>query len=73
MNTTHLINALLDDSWVIELNDEIDALPVDDGEYLWWRDVDDSQLTFDLFDYDAEAEDYEEDILDRQFWAEGKW
>lgn len=27
----------------------------------------------DLFDYAAEAEDYEEDMLDREFWSRGMW
>lgn len=35
--------------------------------------VDDSQLSFDLFDYDAEADDLAEDMLDRDFWARGQW
>jgi len=34
---------------------------------------DDSQLQLDLFDYEAEAQDYEADIADRAFWARGEW
>ena len=34
---------------------------------------DQPQHTDSLFDYDAEAEDYEEDMLDREFWARGSW
>lgn len=35
--------------------------------------VDDSQLAFDLFDYAAEAADYEDDMLDREYHARGGW
>ena len=35
--------------------------------------VDDSQLALDLFDYDAEADDYEADMLDRAYHASGAW
>jgi predicted GIY-YIG superfamily endonuclease len=31
------------------------------------------QYTKSLFDYDAEADEYEEDILDREFWRSGSW
>lgn len=29
--------------------------------------------TTSLFDFDAEADDYEEDILDREYWRRGSW
>jgi predicted GIY-YIG superfamily endonuclease len=29
--------------------------------------------TDSLFDFDAESEDYEEDMLDREFWGRGSW
>lgn len=29
--------------------------------------------TSTLFDFDAEADDYEEDMLDREFWRRGSW
>lgn len=35
--------------------------------------VDDSQLALNLFDFDAEAADYEEDQLDREYHARGAW
>jgi len=35
--------------------------------------VEDSQLSFDLFDYDAEADDLADDMADREFWARGQW
>jgi hypothetical protein len=31
------------------------------------------QHTDNLFDFDAEADDYEEDMLDREFWRRGSW
>lgn len=34
---------------------------------------DQPQHTDCLFDFDAEAEDYEEDMLDREFWRRGSW
>jgi hypothetical protein len=34
---------------------------------------DQSQHTNSLFDFDAEADDYEEDMLDREYWARGNW
>jgi predicted GIY-YIG superfamily endonuclease len=34
---------------------------------------DQPQHTATLFDFDAEADDYEEDILDREFWRRGNW
>lgn len=34
---------------------------------------DQPQHTDSLFDYDAEADDYEEDIADREFWRRGNW
>ena len=33
--------------------------------------VDDSQLSFDLFDYDAEADDYEDYLADVEFIRNG--
>lgn len=35
--------------------------------------VDDSQLELDLFDYEAELADYQEDMLDREYHASGAW
>jgi hypothetical protein len=31
------------------------------------------QHTNTLFDFNAEADDYEEDMLDREFWRRGSW
>jgi hypothetical protein len=35
--------------------------------------VDDSQLALDLFDYEGEFEDLQEDMLDREFHGRGGW
>lgn len=35
--------------------------------------VDDHQFALDLFDYEAEADDLEDDMLDREFHARGMW
>ena len=35
--------------------------------------VDDSESALDLFDYEAEADEYEEDMLDREYHARGGW
>jgi predicted GIY-YIG superfamily endonuclease len=37
------------------------------------RSDDQPQHTDSLFDFDAEADDYEEDMLDREFWRRGSW
>lgn len=34
---------------------------------------DQPQHTNSLFEFDAEADDYEEDMLDREFWRRGSW
>jgi predicted GIY-YIG superfamily endonuclease len=34
---------------------------------------DQPQHTNSLFDFDAEADDYEEDMLDREFWRRSSW
>lgn len=35
--------------------------------------VDDSQMEFTLFDFDAEADDLADDMADREFWRFGQW
>lgn len=52
----------LDDAWLACLDDEIDAQPVDDAEYLWWREED------ELLEM---AEDYEDYLVDVEFFRWG--
>jgi hypothetical protein len=48
-------------------------VPQDEQEQPESGSGDQPQHTASLFDFEAEAEDYEEDRLDREFWARGNW
>lgn len=56
------ISDYLLDEWAARIVDAIDALPVDDAEYLPW--LEDEEIA-------AQAAEYEDDILDREFWRWG--
>lgn len=63
-----------DDAWRALLANEIDALPVDDAEYLTPDFY--GGYEFDLVDHDAENDDYRDyldDIADREFAMRGAW
>ena len=55
----------VDDAAVDALLDEVYGKP--------GLGVEDSAATFDLFDYEGEAQDLEDDMADRDFWSKGQW
>lgn len=62
----------MDDEFIAIINDEIAR--EDSIEWIFAPvEVDESQLAFDLFPYDEEAQDLEDDMADRDFWAKGQW
>lgn len=49
-------------------------VPVEEQEQQASNSGDDQpQHINSLFDYEAEAEEYEDDVLDREFWRRGNW